>query len=230
MPDGERGKAHDERGEACAFPIRQSPIRHPVGQTDAVKPRGKFLVLEGIDGSGKSEQARRLAAWLEQRGHRVVSTREPTDGPFGRRYRAWARGEFEATPEQVLELFLEDRREHVKSVVLPALERGELVVCDRYKHSTLAYQAAQGLDRARLREIFDTPEFPAPDLVLWLRVPVATALARMGASAKERFERAEFLERVDAEYAHLGLEPIDAARSADEVEQTIRARVERAIR
>lgn len=234
MPDGERGKAHDERGEACAVPIRQSPgrrspIRRAVGQTLGVKPRGRFLVLEGIDGSGKSEQARRLAAWLEAQGHRVVSTREPTDGDFGRRYRAWARGEFEATPEQVLELFLADRREHLKQVVAPALERGELVVCDRYKHSTLAYQAAQGIDRARLRALFDAPEFLAPDLVLWLRVPVATALARMGASATERFERAEFLERVEAEYARLGLEAIDASGPVDAVERAIRARVELAL-
>jgi dTMP kinase len=187
-------------------------------------------VLEGIDGSGKSEQSRRLAAWLASRGHRVVSTREPTDGAFGRRYRAWARGEFEATADEVLSFFLEDRREHLKQVVLPALERGEIVVCDRYKDSTLAYQAAQGLDRERLRALFDTPEFPAPDLVLWLRVPVATALARMGANATERFERAEFLERVDAEYARLGLEAIDASGSPDAVERAIRARVERAIR
>jgi len=66
--------------------------------------------------------------------------------------------------------------------------------------------------------------------VLWLRVPVAAALARMGASAKERFERAEFLERVEAEYSRLGLEAIDASGSEDAVEQAIRARVERAIR
>ncbi len=225
MPGGERGKAHDERGEACAFPIRQ-----PVGQTDAVNPRGSFLVLEGIDGSGKSEQSRRLAAWLAARGHRVVSTREPTDGPFGRRYREWARGDFEATPDEVLALFLEDRREHLKLVVRPALERGEIVVCDRYRDSTLAYQAAQGLERARLRALFDTPEFPVPDLVLWLRVPIATALARLGAQATERFERAEFLERVDAEYLRLGLEPIDASGSAADVEHALRARVERALR
>ena len=192
--------------------------------------RGRFLVLEGIDGSGKSEQSRRLVAWLEASGHRVVSTREPTDGAFGRRYRAWARGEFEATPEQVLALFLEDRREHVKAVIRPALEGGAIVVCDRYKDSTLAYQAAQGIDRERLRALFDGTEFPAPDLVLWLRAPVAVALARMGAQATERFERAEFLERVDAEYARLGLEPIDASGSADAVERAIRARVERAIR
>ena len=168
-------------------------------------------MLEGIDGSGKTEQSRRLAAWLEPRGHRVVSTREPTDGPFGRRYRAWARGEFEATPDEVLGSFSRTAASTCGASCCPALERGEIVVCDRYKDSTLAYQAAQGLDRARLRALFDTPEFPAPDLVLWLRVPVATALARMGEHATERFERAEFLERVDAEYARLGLEAIDAS-------------------
>ena len=224
MSDGERGKAHDERGEACAFPIRQSPIRTAVGQTLGVSPRGRFLVLEGIDGSGKSEQSRRLAAWLESRGHRVVSTREPTDGPFGRRYRAWARGEIEATPEQVLGFFLEDRREHVKGLIRPALERGEVVVCDRYVAATLAYQAAQGLDRGRLRALFDTPEFPTPDLVLWLRVPIATALARMADTATERFERADFLARVDAEYAQLGLEPLDASGSVEAVASEIQKR------
>ena len=183
-------------------------------------------MLEGIDGSGKTEQTRRLAAWLEQRGHRVVSTREPTDGAFGRRYRAWARGEFEATPDQVLEMFLADRREHLATVVLPALSRGEIVVCDRYKHSTLAYQAAQGIDRARLRALFDTPEFPEPDLVLWLRVPIPVALSRMGANATERFERADFLAWVDAEYARLGLDEIDASAPPDAVERAIRNRVE----
>lgn len=197
-----------------------------MSQTDAVGARGRFLVLEGIDGSGKTEQTRRLAEWLEARGHRVVSTREPTDGEWGRRYRAWARGETEGSPEDVLQFFLEDRREHVARVILPALARGETVVCDRYKHSTLAYQAAQGLDRARLRALFDTAEFPEPSLVLWLRVPVATALARMGKNATERFERAEVLTRVEAEYARLALESIDASGTPDEVARLIRARVD----
>jgi len=224
VPGGERGKARDQRGEARAFPIRQS-----FGHTSDVAVRGKFLVLEGIDGSGKSEQCRRLCAWLETRGHRVVSTREPTDGPFGRRYREWARGAFEATPDEVLGFFLEDRREHLKGVVLPALERGEIVVCDRYKDSSLAYQAAQGIDRARLGALFGAREFLAPDLVLWLRVPIAVAMERMGERASERFERAEFLARVDAEYARLGLEAIDADAPVEVVERAIRARVELAL-
>jgi dTMP kinase len=155
----------------------------------------------------------------------VVSTREPTDGTWGRTYRRWARGESEASPEEVLGWFLEDRREHAARVIRPALERGDVVICDRYRDSTRAYQAAQGIDRARLREMFTGAEFPEPDLVLWLRVPVAVALARMGKSAEERFERADFLFRVDAEYERLGLVPIEASGSADEVERAVRARV-----
>lgn len=187
--------------------------------------RGRFIVFEGIDGSGKSEQARRLAAWLEAQRHSVVSTREPTDGQWGRTYRAWARGEFEAAPDEVLHWFVSDRREHVANLIGPALARGEVVVCDRYRDSTRAYQAAQGIDRGRLRDLFAPGELPEPDLVLWLRVPVGTALARLGGTAAERFERADFLFRVDAEYERLGLAPLDASGSADDVERAVRARV-----
>jgi len=192
-----------------------------------VSGRGWFIVLEGIDGSGKSEQARRLAAWLRAERHSVVSTREPTEGEWGKTYRAWARGEFEAAPDEVLRWFLADRREHVAKVIGPALERGDVVVCDRYRDSTRAYQAAQGIDRARLAELFAGDEFPAPDLVLWLRVPVATALARLGPRASERFERGDFLFRVDAEYERLGLVPIDGSSPPEAVERELRARVER---
>ncbi len=73
----------------------------------------------------------------------------------------------------------------------------------------------------------DADCFPEPDLVLWLRLLVAQALARLGKSASERFERAAFLERVDAEYAELGLEELDASGPVDEVERAIRSRIER---
>jgi dTMP kinase len=187
--------------------------------------RGLFIVLEGIDGAGKSEQSRRLAAWLRARGKCVVETREPTDGEWGRRYRRWARGEIEAQPEEVLRFFVEDRREHVERVIEPARRRGSIVVCDRYVHSTLAYQAAHGVDPDQLRECFARESFPTPDLVLWLRLPVQLALARLGERASERFEQAAFLERVDAEYARLGLEPIDATGAVEEVAAAIQERV-----
>ncbi len=186
---------------------------------------GRFVVLEGIDGAGKSEQAQRLAAWLRERGERVVETREPTDGMWGQRYRAWARGDTQAKPEEVLRFFVEDRSEHVARVIRPGLEAGAIVVCDRYLASTLAYQAAQGLDRDTVVKRMERERFPQPDLALWLRLPVAQALERLGPTAHERFERAVFLERVDAEYARLDLVEIDASGSPDAVAQAIQKRV-----
>jgi len=187
--------------------------------------RGFFVVLEGIDGSGKTLQTQRLSDALRARGERVLQTREPTDGPWGRRYREWARGAHEATPDEVLQLFIEDRREHVAREIEPALAAGEIVVCDRYVASTRAYQVAAGIDRERLCALLGAESVPEPDLTLWLRLPVAQALARLARAARERFERAEFLQRVDAEYARLGLEEVDASRDAGEVEAQIAKRV-----
>jgi dTMP kinase len=207
------------RGEARAVPIRQNGW---MGRTRS----GLFVVLEGIDGSGKSTQARRIADWLVARGERVVLTREPTDGEWGRRYRRWARGELDAKPDEVLDYFVRDRHEHVRERIAPALAGGAVVVCDRYVASTRAYQSADGIDRERLAARLDAERFPEPDLVLWLRLPVATALARLGADATERYEDSGFLERVDAEYARLCLLEIDAALPPDQVEADLRARIE----
>ena len=196
-----------------------------MARTSAPRSRGFFVVLEGIDGSGKTLQAQRLAEALRARGERALLTREPTDGPSGRRYREWARGAREATPDEVLHFFLEDRREHVANEIAPALAAGEVVVCDRYVASTCAYQAAAGIDREKLHAMLGAERVPEPDLTLWLRVPVAQALARLARGARERFERAEFLERVDAEYARLELDEIDASRGSEEVEAKILERV-----
>jgi dTMP kinase len=165
--------------------------------TSAGPGKGLFLTLEGIDGSGKTLQAGLLVEWLEGEGIDVVATREPTDGTWGRRYRSWARGDSEATPEEVLDFFLRDRSEHVEQVIAPALEQGAVVVCDRYTHSTLAYQAAQGIDRDELRERHRALGLPEPDLALWIRVPVEVGIDRIRDEAGERFERAAFLERVE---------------------------------
>ncbi len=187
--------------------------------------RGVFIVFEGIDGSGKTEQSRRLGEWVREQGRRVLETSEPTDGKWGQRYRAWARGDAEASADQVLDFFVEDRREHVAKTIAPALRDESVVICDRYVASTLAYQAAQGLERERLRERMEPQGFPEPDLVLWLRLPVEQALARLGRNARERFEEKAFLERVDREYQALGLDPIDASGSADEVASLLQVRV-----
>jgi dTMP kinase len=186
---------------------------------------GTFIVLEGIDGSGKTTQAKLLAAWLRGSGREVLQTFEPTHGHYGLRYRSWARGDLDAKPEDVLGWFVEDRREHVSAVIAPALARGEVVICDRYAASTRAYQAAQGIDRALVERVLGAHAFPEPDATLWLRVPIAMAVERMGSAASERFERADFLARVDAEYERLGLEPIDASGSPEQVQAELRRRV-----
>ena len=91
---------------------------------------GIFIVLEGIDGAGKSEQRGRLVAWLGTRDREVVETREPTDGEWGRRVRAYLAGELQATPDEVLGFFAKDRREHVDRLIAPALERVACVFAD----------------------------------------------------------------------------------------------------
>ena len=165
--------------------------------------RGSFLVLEGIDGSGKSTQLQRLAAALEAAGHAVLATREPSDGAIGRRIREMARSGETLPPEQELEWFMEDRAEHVREVIQPALAAGRTVLCDRYYLSTVAYQGARGLDwEAILAE--SEARFPRPDLALILEIDAASGLARTrlrGGAADPAFENLEFLERVAAIFA-----------------------------
>ena len=160
--------------------------------------RGLLVVFEGIDGSGKSTQLPRLAARFEAAGRRVVQTREPYDCPAGRAIRAMARSGRRVSPEQELAWFFEQRRAHVRDVVRPALARGDVVLSDRYFVSTAAYQGARGLDAEAILAASEA-EFPVPDLVLWLDLPVEEGLARArarGAPHEPAFEERAFLERV----------------------------------
>ena len=106
---------------------------------------GFLLVLEGIDGVGKTTLSQRLARHCEERGLSVVQSREPTDGQWGRKLRESARTGRLALDEE-LRLFLADRAEHVEQVIRPALAGGKVVILDRYYLSTAAYQGARGAD------------------------------------------------------------------------------------
>jgi dTMP kinase len=161
--------------------------------------RGVLIVLEGIDGSGKTTLARNLAAALAAEGREVVSTREPTDGPFGRQIRAIAAaGRHGVTPQEELALFMADRREHVAQVVLPALARGAVVVQDRSYFSTVAYQGERGLDRAELLALGESVA-PRPDVLLVVDLPAADAVARIHAArshGQDDFEQVDALARI----------------------------------
>ena len=161
---------------------------------------GRLVVFEGIDGGGKSTQLTRLAEALEAAGHDIVATREPYAGsPAGQRIRAMAKSGEAVAPETELAWFLEQRRDHVRDVIGPALERGAIVLSDRYYLSTVAYQGARGLDWKGLLRDHETEGFPEPDLVLLLDLEAGEGLARVDdrrAAAEPVFEERAFLERV----------------------------------
>jgi len=184
--------------------------------------RGRLLALEGLDGCGKSTQAARLAEHLRAAGRDVVATREPTDGPTGRRIRAMARSGEAVAPAEELRWFVADRREHVEEVIAPALAAGRWVVTDRYFLSTVAYQGARGLD---WREILAESErrVPLPDVALVFEIDPARGLERVrerGGAAEPVFEEAGYLERVAAIFAAIDrpwVARVDARAPMDEV-------------
>ncbi|MBW2425257.1 MAG: dTMP kinase [Deltaproteobacteria bacterium] len=193
--------------------------------------RGKLIVFEGLDGSGKSTQLRLAAESLRERGLEVVETREPTDGPWGRRIREMARSGERVAPETELEWFFEDRREHMRDVVEPALAAGRLVLSDRSYISTVAYQGARGLDPARILVDCEA-EFVRPDLILFFEIEAATGLARVaerGGTAEPAFEEQAFQERVAEVFASLEIKElvrIDAARPAHAIAPDVLAAIE----
>ena len=139
---------------------------------------GFLIAFEGIDGTGKSTQIRMLADRLSAQGFDVVTTREPTDGPYGKKIRSLFASRDQLTPAEELSLFMADRRQHVKDLIRPALERGCVVLTDRYYFSTAAYQGAAGHDPQAI--LTANEEFaPVPDLVILLDLPAEESVRRI---------------------------------------------------
>lgn len=201
---------------------------------------GLFLTFEGIEGSGKSTQVARLAARLRQAGLRVVATREPGGTDLGRGLRSLLLrpATTAMSPLAELLLYVADRAEHLASVVRPALERGDVVLCDRYLDATLAYQGhGRGLDPAAIRDLHRTPPLdlrPHRTLLLDLEPAAGVDRARRrdrGTAAREegRFEaeaqpfhervRRGYLELARAEPERFRVLPADA--DADAVERAV---------
>jgi len=199
------------------------------GETAAAARPGVLVVFEGIDGAGKTTQLARLADRLAAAGLPVVRAKEPTEGPHGARLRASARtGRLPAAEE--LALFEADRREHVATVLAPALARGDVVLLDRYYFSTAAYQGARGLDAAEI--LARNERFaPAPDLLVILEVPVDVGLARIRARGDgdgNLFERREALARCAAIFAALDRPwaiHVDGTRPPDAIHRDVAARL-----
>lgn len=163
----------------------------------SLPPHGKLIVVEGIDGAGKSTQVARLAEALRAEGRAVTVSREPTDGPWGRKIRASAAARRMSLDDE-LYAFIEDRKEHVANVIRPALDRGDVVLLDRYYYSTIAYQGARGGDVAAIRAANEAIA-PKPDLVLLIDFDPAAALDRIQAArgdAPDQFEKLDQLQAI----------------------------------
>jgi dTMP kinase len=207
--------------------------------SSSTRPAGLFIAFEGGDGAGKSTQAEKLTAALEAAGRTVVRTREPGGTPVGEQLRSLVlehgNGEIDARTEALI--FAASRAAHVAQVIRPAVERGEVVVCDRFIDSSVAYQGsgrALGTEEVRQLNIWATEGF-SPDLTVLLDVdPEQGRLRRTANDAEEdRMEsepdafhlriRRTFLEQARNNPEHYLV--LDAGRPVDELAGTILARV-----
>jgi dTMP kinase len=193
--------------------------------------RGRFITIEGGEGAGKSTQIRRLAERLTAGGFEVVVTREPGGSPGAESIRALlVTGESDRwSPTTETLLLYAARRDHIERVIEPALDRGAVVLCDRFHDSTRAYQGAAGAVDPALIAFLESHVLAGvtPDLTLVLDLPVEAGLARAAArgEGEGRFEAkgAAFHERLRAAFLEIAArEPvrcavIDATGDADAV-------------
>ena len=179
---------------------------------------GVLVNLEGIDGCGKSTQSKLLREKLEGEGEKVLILKEPTKEPHGQKLWDMLHGKRKATNEEILELFVLDRKQHVEEKIQPALDDGTVILMDRYYYSSMAYQVAGGIDVEEIREKHAFA--PKPDIVLIFDLPVSIALERVkGHSDADEFEKEEHLEKVRVAYLDLENDPlvriVDATRTPE---------------
>ncbi|HHG85253.1 MAG TPA: dTMP kinase [Bacteroidetes bacterium] len=199
-----------------------------------VSSRGRFIVFEGIDGSGKSTQVALLSERLLAAGHRVHVTLEPSNRPIGRLLRDILTGKEKADERAISALFLADRLDHITADVDGMLDRlaaGETVICDRYYFSSLAYNSLKvSMDwvLAAHQPVFDLLR---PDIVLYLDLPIAESLRRIHANRDgvEHYEKEETLVQVRENYfaafrkleANENIQLVDATQDVAAVSQQI---------
>lgn len=186
--------------------------------------KGKFIVLEGVDGCGKTTHAKLLAQWLKANGHNVLHTKEPSRGQIGVLLRQYLKKENDPLIDALL--FTADRAEHLEKEIRPALEKGEIVVCERYFYSTIAYQVAQGLDKKWLKDL--NAFALKPDLTILLDLDPEISVKRT--STNEKFEKLEFLKKVRENYFVLAKEAnfalVDASKGKKTVQENIQTIVQ----
>ncbi len=162
--------------------------------------KGFLIVFEGIDGAGKTTQAKRLYEKLNKKGACVELSKEPTDSIYGQKIKKLAAGERQyTTPEEEYKLFINDRRIHVANFIKPNLEKNHIVILDRYYFSAIAYQGALGLETEKIKA--ENEAFaPIPEFVFLIEVPSRLGIRRIQRGRGEipnAFEKEDYLTKVD---------------------------------
>ena len=197
-----------------------------------------FIVVEGIDGSGKGTHTKLLNRWLKEKGHDTYLTAEPTTTDIGQVLReGLKKGKFDAKTEALL--FAADRSEHMEKII-SNLEKGKIVITERYYYSSIAYQGASGVSIKWIAEINRFAH--KPDLTLILDIEPEEGLHRISSKnslrsstrEKEYFEKRDFLGKVreiylDLKDEHDEIIVMDASGPMDEVQTTIRRKVSHAL-
>ncbi|MDO8427786.1 MAG: dTMP kinase [Candidatus Diapherotrites archaeon] len=199
--------------------------------------KGLFIVFEGLDGSGKGTLLAKTSEYLFnsfKELDQIVLTREPTFSGIGRNIRDILKKSQspKSDAKRLLSLYLEDRKEHLTNLILPALSKGAVVLCDRYKYSTLAYQQTQGIAFEQIVNLHKN--MLVPDLVLLLDVDPETALQRIKTDRTQidKFEQLEFLTELRENYLKLKtllpnehIAVIDANSSIETVLESIKKEI-----
>jgi dTMP kinase len=187
-----------------------------------------FIAFEGIDGSGKSTQAKMLFEYLHKKG-KCIFTHEPTDGATGRFIKELLGGEHSIDQMALQLLFVSDRAEHVNGLILPKIKEGYSVVTDRYMFSSIAYGAASGVDAEWLRKV--SGKFPLPDATFVCDVDPEIAVQRIGKRNDKKesvayFEKLSFLSSARSEFRSMsGLYKnyyvVDSSGTVEEIHSNI---------
>ncbi|MCC5815078.1 MAG: dTMP kinase [Leptospira sp.] len=181
-----------------------------------------FIVFEGIDGSGKSSTSISLQKIFEEKKIPSIVHQEPTRFQTGQRLRQFLSGNLNLTPQEELQLFIDDRKESVKLNIIPTLESGINVILDRYYFSTAAYQGNETRSPESILELNLKENFPVPDYLFYLDIDVEVALKRIQSNRNtlDRFETKEKLEKIRGNYRKILPNTtiyIDATQSQDKI-------------
>jgi dTMP kinase len=195
-----------------------------------------FIVIDGMDGSGKGEQIKKLSEYLLSQGYNVLKTFEPTNGKYGKKIREMLKEHKDpmSNADEMLDLYCKDREEHLKNEIEPFLANGDnkIVISDRYYHSTIAFQSAQGIPVNKIVEM--NKNYRKPDLMLILDLEPKVSLERIKkrGNGNEKFEQLGFMEKLRMNFLSLpkmldeNIKIIDASKSIKDVFEQIKKEVD----